>query len=368
MCLETLSEEKNVFFFFLFSWVNSNFERNCLHFWKKYINGWKHFLPRAPRTFGEKKISSKFFFKIFFGLWEKSFQTFHVLLIGRAFKLAFFVPEELCDAEQFFPSEWDNYKEFLTSDREFFGFLAKNVSRDFKIKLFVSGWTFWEKPVVSQNFLLSWIFSDTGRKMFKALSYFVLRQGHQKKTYVSGGSLWRKAKFFKCFKKRCFFLIIVYGLWSEKFALSEKKIVLVLITLFSVLCIQRKVPGENFRIKKLFFSKKSRILREKFSNFCEVVSGKVDIIPSYFYRGRFQGKIFSKNVSFSLFPDLEQKIDYWRNSRMFVKTLFYVSGGFFWRKTLFSKLYDIFFHVFRAKNCKIWKKIPQNCKNSILHV
>ena len=98
------------------------------------------------------------------------------------------------------------------------------------------------------------------------------------------------------FQKKGVFLIIVYGLWSEKFALSEKNNCLGFNN--SVLCIQRNVPGENFCIKKLFFSKNSRILREKFSNFCEVVSGKVDIIPSYFCRGRFQGKIFSKKVFF----------------------------------------------------------------------
>ena len=157
----------------ILSEIDCTFEKNILMVGNTFFH--------VPRGLLERKnFHQNFFFKFFFGHWEKSFQTFHVLLIGRAFKLAFFLPEELCDAEQFFPSEWDNYKKFLTSDREFFGFLAKNVSRDFKIKLFVSGWTFWEKPFVSQNFILSWIFSDTGRKMFKALSYFVLRQGHRK--------------------------------------------------------------------------------------------------------------------------------------------------------------------------------------------
>ena len=48
-------------------------------------------------------------------------------------KKHFFLPEELCDEEQFFPSEWDNYINFLLSDREFFLFLAKKVGRDFRI-------------------------------------------------------------------------------------------------------------------------------------------------------------------------------------------------------------------------------------------
>ena len=95
---------------------------------KKIIIGWKHFLPRVPRTFGEKKFSSIFFFKIFFGLWEKSFQTFGVLLIGRAFKIAFFLPEDLCDAEQFFPSEWDDYKKLWPSTVRFLDFWRKRLA------------------------------------------------------------------------------------------------------------------------------------------------------------------------------------------------------------------------------------------------
>ena len=49
-----------------------------------------------------KKLRQIFFFKNGFGLWEKSFLTFGVLLIGRVFKTAFFLQEELCDKEQFF--------------------------------------------------------------------------------------------------------------------------------------------------------------------------------------------------------------------------------------------------------------------------
>ena len=79
-------------------------------------------------------------------------------------------------------------------------------------------------------------------------------------------------------------------------------------------------------------------------------------------------EMFLQKSFFSLFQDLEQKIDYWRNIRMYVKTLFYVSGGIFWGKTLFSKFHDIFFMYFERRIVKIGKKNPQNCKNSILHV
>ena len=70
LCLETISE-KNCFLVF-FSLVNSDFERNCLDYWKKNFIDWKHFLPRVPRTFGEKKFSSIFFFQnVFRTLREK---------------------------------------------------------------------------------------------------------------------------------------------------------------------------------------------------------------------------------------------------------------------------------------------------------
>ena len=58
-------------FLFLFSLVSSDVQRICLDFWKKYINGWKHFLPRVARTFGEKIFHQNSFSKKFFGLWVK---------------------------------------------------------------------------------------------------------------------------------------------------------------------------------------------------------------------------------------------------------------------------------------------------------
>ena len=51
-----------------------------------------------------------------------------------------------------------------------------------------------------------------------------------------------------------------------------------------------------------------------------------------------------------------------------MKILFYVSGGQFLGETFILKLFDIFFLVFRAKNCNFWKKFMQTCENSFLHV
>ena len=132
LCLETISE-KNCFLVF-FSLVNSDFERNCLDYWKKNFIDWKHFLPRVPRTFGEKKFSSIFFFQNVFRTLREKFPDLWRTFDRQGLQGSiFFLPETLCDAEQFFPSERDNYKNFLTSDREFFGFLVKKVSRDFRI-------------------------------------------------------------------------------------------------------------------------------------------------------------------------------------------------------------------------------------------
>ena len=94
-------------------------------------------------------------------------------------------------------------------------------------------------------------FRTLGEKCSKLCPTLFFGRAIEKATYVSRGSLWRKAKFFKCSKRRCFF-IIVYGLWSEKFALSEKNNCL--DSKKSILCVQRNVLGEKFCTKKLFFS------------------------------------------------------------------------------------------------------------------
>ena len=124
-------------------------------------------------------------------------------------------------------------------------------------------------------------------------------------TYVSRSTLWQKRKCFKCFKERCFFLI-VYGLWSEKFALPKNNNSLG--SKNSILRVQRNVLGGNFCIKKLFFVKIYRTLREKISVSCLSCFWQgFFVIQFYFCRGRYQWRISRKKVFFWLFPDLEQK-------------------------------------------------------------
>ena len=95
-------------------------------------------------------------------------------------------------------------------------------------------------------------FRTLGEKCSKLSPNLFFGRAIEKATYVSRGSLWRKTKGFKSFKERCFFLI-VYGLWSEKFAFLEKNNSLG--SKNSILCVQRNVLGENqnFCIKKHFF-------------------------------------------------------------------------------------------------------------------
>ena len=133
----------------------------------------------------------------------------------------------------------------------------------------------------------------------------------------------------------------------------KKVILLVLKSLFYV---SRGTFSEKI---KIFVSKSSFSFVKSCWALSQIIS---DFWGSCFRQGfhhsvlllprKVSGKKFSKKVFFSLFPDLEQKIDYWKNIKMNVKTLFYVSGGGFLGKTFFLKLFDIFFLVFRAKNCK----------------
>ena len=186
-------------------------------------------------------------------------------------------------------------------------------------------------------------FRTLGEKCSKLCPTLFFGRAIEKATYVSRGSLWRKTKGFKCFKEECFF-IKVYGLWSEKFALSEKKNSLG--SKNSILSVQRNVLGENQNLcmEKLFF-------------FCKILSGNeakyFGLLGKLFPAGLssfrstsaeegFREKFLEKS-SFSLFPDLEQRIDYWKDIKMNVETLFYVSGGVFIRQNI---LFKVIWYIF----------------------
>ena len=309
----------------------------------------------------EKNFREIFFSKMFSDFERKVSRLLAYFWSAGPSKEEFFSARGTLWRGTLFPREWDNYIKFLASDREFFAFLAKKVRRDFRIELFVSGRNFLEKTFVSQIFLLWWIFSDTGRKFFKTLCCSV-QQGHWKSNlcvrryFVTKNKMFQwTVYFYNCFRtligKVCTFETIN--------CLGFKK---------SILCVVRSVLGEFFCINKLFFCKILPDFDWKIFDFWQSCLRQGCHHSILLLPRKVSGKIFPKKKFFSLFPDLEQKLDYWKNIKLNLKTLFYVSGGIFVGKTYFLELFDIFFLVFRAKKCNFWKEFPQNCKNMIQHV
>ena len=205
---------------------------------------------------------------------------------------------------------------------------------------------FLRKTFVSQIFSLSRIFSDTGRKMFKTLSYF-LRQGHRKSNLCVQRYIVTKNKMFQMFQRMVFF-IIVYGLWSERFALSKKNNSLG--SKNSILCVQRNVLGGNFCIKSSFFVKIYRTLREKFPVSCLSCFWQgFFVIQFYFCRGRYQGKISRKKVFFHCFQTwsknrlLKQHQDEYEN---FILRVWWI---FFGVNIIFKVIWYNFFMYFEQK-------------------
>ena len=158
----------------------------------------------VSRGLSERKNFHQYFlFKIFFGLWEKSFQTFGALLIGRAFKMAFFLPQDLCDAEQLFPSEWDDYKKFWPPNVRFLDFWRKSLAGILEFKYSCPD------ELSQKNHLFHRIsyFHESFRTLGENCSNFcptLFGRAIEKATFVSRGTLWRKTKCFKCFRERCF--------------------------------------------------------------------------------------------------------------------------------------------------------------------
>ena len=222
----------------------------------------------------------------------------------------------------------------------------------------MSGWSFWEKPFVSQNFLLSWIFSDTGRKISKLCPTLFFGRAIEKATYASRGSLWRKTKGFKCFKERCFFMI-VYGLWSEKFAFSEKNNSLG--SKNSILCVQRNVLGENQNlcIKKLFFFRKilSGIEAKYFGLLGKLFPARLSSFRSTSAEEGFREKFLEKSFFFHCFQTWSKKSTIERTSRWMWKLYSTCLVEFSEEKHSFQSYMIYFFMFFERRIVNFIKKI-----------
>ena len=197
-------------------------------------------------------------------------------------------------------------------------------------------------------------FRTLGEKCSKLCPTLFFDRAIEKATYLSRGSLWRKTKGFKCFNERWFFKI-VYGLWSEKFALSEKNNFLV--SKNSILCVQKNVLGENQNlcIKKLFFFCKilSAIEAKSFGLLGKLFPARLSSFRSISAEEGFREK-FLENFFF-IVSRLGAKNRLLKEDQVecgiFIPRVRWSFSG----KIFFLKLFNLFFHVFRAKNCNFEK-------------
>ena len=197
----------------------------------------------------ERKFFIKIFFQKIFSDFEKSFQTFDVLLIDRAFKIAFLLPEDLCDAEQFFPSEWDDYKNLWPPTVRFLDFWRKRLAGILEFNYSCPDELSEKKHLFHKNSYFHESFRTLGEK-FSKLCATLFGRAIEKATFVSKGTLWRKTKCFKCFRERCFLRMFMD--YDRKRLHFRKKIVLVLKTLFYVF--------RGTFLEKIFVSKNSSFL------------------------------------------------------------------------------------------------------------
>ena len=163
-------------------------------------------------------------------------------------------------------------------------------------------------------------------------------------SYVSRDNLWGKIVLL-------FFFSLVYSDFERN----------------SILPVQRNVFGENFCIKKLFFCKYLSDFERKFFGLL------AKLIPAICHHSillllrKVSEKIFSKKIFFIVSRlgaknQLSKKHqDEYENFVLRVRWIIF-------RRNILFKWFDIFFLVFRAKNCNFWKKFMQTCENSFLHV
>ena len=152
----------------------------------------------------EKNFHQHFFFKSFFGLWEKSLQTFGVLSTGGAFKIAFFLPEELCDVEKFFQVNEITIKNFWPPTVSFLDFWRKRLAGILEFNYSCLDELSQKNHLFHKIYYFHESFRTRGEKCSK-ICPTLFGRAIEKATYMSRGTLWRKTKCFKCFKERCFF-------------------------------------------------------------------------------------------------------------------------------------------------------------------
>ena len=180
----------------------------------------------------ERKIfHQNFFSRLFFGLWETSFQTFDVLLIGRSFKIAFFCRRNFVTRNNFFQVNEIIIKNFRPPTVSFLDFWWKRLAGILEFNYLCPDELSEKKHLFHKISYFHESFRTLGEKCSK-LCATLFGRANEKATSVSRGTLWRKTKCFKCFRERCF--LWMFTDYDRKSLHFRKKIVLVLKTLFYV--------------------------------------------------------------------------------------------------------------------------------------
>ena len=309
-------------------------------FEKKISKCCEHFILRVQRiSLRDELWIGEFFFKIITGLWEGNFQSSRILLIGRAFKIAISLPDELCDKEQFLRGKEITLRKFLASEREFFRIFGNEAKQGYQICILRVRKKFLRKNIFfhkNSYFLESISSFRTLLEKIPELRSTLFFSAIKKASWVSGGSLWRKTKVFR----GRYLFIIVFGVGSEKFALSKRNNWLGCKNSF--LCVQGNFLRERFDINKSFnFKCVFGLWVKNFQSFGVLLIGRAFKIATYVSRGNCDEKqiFWEKDIFLKMIPDFDWKSLHSRKKiGVSVKTLFYVSRGTFSEKILNQKV------------------------------
>ena len=144
----------------------------------------------VSRGLSERKCFIKFFFsKNFFGLWVKSFQTFDVLLIDRAFKIAFFCRRNFVKRNNFFQVNEITIKKFWPPTVSFLDFRWERLAGILEFNYSCPDELSEKNHLFHKISYFHESFRTLGEKCSKLCPTLFFGRAIEKATYVSRGSL-----------------------------------------------------------------------------------------------------------------------------------------------------------------------------------
>ena len=204
-------------------------------------------------------------------------------------------------------------------------------------------------------------FRTLGEKCSKLCPTLFFGRAIEKATYVSRGSLWRKAKFFKCFKKRCFFNNCLWIIIGEVCTFGKKTIVLVLITLFYV--SRGTFPEKIFVSKSFFFLKIRGFWEKNFRIFVKLFPARLTSFHPTFAEEGFRGKFSRKKYFFFIVSRLGAKNRLLKEQQDLCENfILRVWWNFLRENTLFKEYMIYFFMYFERRIVKFEKKFRRIVK------